>query len=132
MRYSGSHPLRHTESKHRSHNSGQETAANCYNGSDQTVAAVRTGTDGFAPPEALYIVLLFSHFKHTTNSNTEKENKFLPLHSEVGILQLGFRSDFQQEVKILQLRFRSDFQQILKIRSERRLRKFNRFFNRVV
>jgi len=37
--------------------------------------------------------------------------------------------DFQLEVWILQLGFWSDFHQI---RSERRLRKFNRFFNRIV
>ena len=40
--------------------------------------------------------------------------EILPLHSEVGLLQLKFRGDFQQEVGILQLRFRSDFQEILK------------------
>jgi len=43
-----------------------------------------------------------------------------------------FRGDFQHEVRIPQLEFRSDFQEILKIRSEGRLKKFNRFFNRIV
>ena len=66
-----------------------------------------------------------------TLQHTEKE--ILLLHSEVELLQFRFRSDFQQEVRILQLGFRSEFQEILKkIRSERKLRKFNRFFNRIV
>ena len=55
-----------------------------------------------------------THTKKQTEAIQEKE--ILPLHSEAEarLLQLKFRSDFQQEVGILQLGFRNDFQEILK------------------
>ena len=72
---------------------------NCCNGSDWTVATVRTDL----PPRSAINSAPFLSFQHTAKqSSRNKETQFF------------FCSDFQQ------------------IRSERRLRKFNRFFNRIV
>ena len=134
MGYSGSYPLRYPDPNRLSATADRKPPRTVGRFLFETNRCNRSVGFGWFYPSrsAINSALFLSNKKHRNKKKYRKGKRvpssaFLSENSATRV-----RSDIQQEVGILQRGFRSNFQQILKIRSERRLRKFNRFFNRIV